>query len=292
MASNHGMPITVASDQEGSDPRIVTETEPLPIALFDGYGNPIESLDGAINMHAADVHHAVYNQFLHFDTATVTTLSVAATAGDYIINFTDASVFAVGDEIQLENGNLEPMFFNILAIAVNAVTLDTPINFDHPTGADVNKVYTNLAQAGLTTAASLAAPVTFTTHVPEGFIVHVTSMSIIMTDGSAMDFTKFGGMAALTNGCVLRAQSDGRMGHYTNWKSNFDMDSDAFPVRYQEKVGGGDYGLSAVYDITDATGAIVYLDGSLTDRFEILIRDDLTNLINFRIKLQGHYEGL
>jgi len=257
-----------------------------------GNGDPIFSVNGSKNMHDACVHHNVYNQFLHVDTTNITTLSVAASAGDYQLNLTDASIFSVGDELQIENGLLEPMFFTILVIATNLVTIDTPLNFDHAVGAEAKQVYTNMAEPGLTVGATLAAPVIFTSHIPTNAIVHITSMSVVMTDTSAMDFTTFGGIDALVNGCVLRAQSNGVQGHYTNWKSNFDMDSDAFPIRYQEKTGGGQFGLSAVYLIKEYTGSIVHLDGALGDKFELMARDSLEGLTNFKIKLQGHYEGI
>ena len=290
--SKNGILISVASDQDGATPRIVTETEPFPVGVFDADGNPVGSLGGALNVHDADPHHAVYNQFLHYDTTTTTTLSADVSAGENQLNFTSAAAFVVGDEIKIENGSLEPLFPTIRVIVANLVTIDTPITFDHQAGADITKVHTNMAEAGLTTAASLSAPVAFTSHVPSGTIVHLTNMSIIMTDSNAMDFTTFGGIAALANGCVLRAKSDGFIGGYTNWKRNFDMDSDAFPVRYLEKVGGGEHGLSATYQIKSNTGAVVYLDGTKGDNFQLLAQDPLEGNTNFRIKLQGHYEGI
>lgn len=290
--SKNGILISVADDQQGADPKIVTPDNPFPVSVFDGYGAPVGSLGGALNTHDADAHHAVYNQFLHYDTAIASTLSIAATAGDNQLNFIDASAFSVGDEMKLENGSLEPVFFEIKEIATNLVTVDTPITFDHPIGADVQKVHTNMATAGLTAGATLASPVIFTSHIPNSAIVHLTNMSVIMTDTSAMDFTSFGGMGALINGCVLRATSDGFTGSYTNWKRNLDMDSDAFPIRYQDKIGGGEFGLSAAYQIKSNTGSIIYLDGSKNDSFELLVQDSLEGLTNFKIKLQGHYEGI
>jgi len=271
---------------------LVDESNPLPTGSYDGYGNPIGSLGNALNVHDADPHHNAYNQFLHFDTAITTTLSVAAEAGDNQLNFTSTGSFLEGDEIKLENGSLEPVFFTIKDIVGTVVDVDTPITFDHPAGADITLIYTNMATPGLTAGATRADPVIFTSHVPASAIVHLTNMSVVMTNPSAMDFTKFGGAPELDNGCVLRAKSDGFTGSYTNWKRNLDMDSDAFPIRYQAKSGGGEFGLSASYQIKTNTGAIVYLDGSKIDNFELLAQDPLEgdNTV-FRIKLQGHYEG-
>ena len=260
--------------------------------LRDGTGNPINSLDGALDIHGADPHHIVYNQFLHYDTATTTTLAVATAVGAISIELTSAVGFAVADQLKIENGSQEPNFPRIRTLVGNVATLDRPLTFAHAIGTDVTKVYTNIAQAGLTTTASVASPVIFTSHVPVGTVVHVTGMSIVMTDTSAMDFTTFGGVAALANGCVPSAYSEGVFGVYTNWKTNLDISSDSFPISYQTKVGGGEYGLAAIYNIKDATDAIVYLNGTLGDRFQLIVQDDLTGLTAFRIKLQGHYEGI
>lgn len=262
-----------------------------PSWAFDGYGNPIGSLGGAINVHDAEPHRTVYNQFLHYDTTTVTTLSVASAVGATSLTLTSAVGFAVGDQIKIANGSQEPSFPRIRTLVGNVITLDRPLTFAHAIGTDVTRVYTNIAEPGLTTTASVAAPIIFTSHIPVGVVVHVTGMSVVMTDNSAMDFTTFGGIPALANGCVPSAYSDGVFGAYTNWKSNFDISSDSFPVEYQSKVGGGEFGLSASYNIKDSTETIVYLDGTLGDRFQLIVQDNLTALTTFRIKLQGHYEG-
>lgn len=271
---------------------VVTETGPAQVGLHDGFGNPIGSLDGAIDVHNADPHHVVYNQLLHYDTATTTTLAADALAGSSTIVLASAVGFAAGDELKIENGIQEPVFFLIVTLVGTTATLDTPLSIDHLTGTPVTKIYTNIAQPGVTSAASVATPVIYGSHVHTGTIVHITSMTVIITDNSAMDFTTFGGIAALANGCVLSASRVGVPGSYTNWKSNSDMDTDAFPVRYQTKVGGGLYGLSAIYNIKSSTEAIIYLAGSAGDSFQIRIQDDLTALTSFRIKLQGHYEGI
>ena len=182
----------------------------------------VGTLRGALNVHDDDSHREVFNQFLHFDTATATTLADPVSAGGNQINLTSAVGFAIGNEIKISNGKQEPLFFNVMALAGTLATLDTPITFDNEAGTDVTKIHTNLAEAGLTVGATLANPVIFTSHTVPGQIIHIVGMSVVMTDTSAMDFTTFGGVAALINGLVLRAKSDGFTGSFTNWKRNFD----------------------------------------------------------------------
>ena len=262
-----------------------------PGGIVGDGGGPYKTLDGAVNVHDADVHHQVFNQFLHFDTTTTTTLDGPVLKGGNQINLSDATGFAIGTEVKIENGVQEPVFFNIRTLVGTLATLDTPLTFDHPSGADVTKIHTNLAEPGLTVGATLANPVLFTSHIAPDTIVHLTNMSIVITDTVAMDFTTFGGAAALVNGLVFRAKSSGFIASFTNWKANLDMDSDAFPVRYQSKVGGGEFGLSAIYQIKDSTGAVIFLDGSLEDTFEALAQESLEANTKIQIKLQGHFEG-
>lgn len=265
----------------------------LKVLLADGYGNPLESFRGAINIHDSCVHRAAFNHFLHYDTATATTPAAPVAAGSSQITFTSVVGFAVGDDIKITNGSVEPTFFVIVALAGNVVTLDRPVTFAHDVTSTIRLIYTNLAQPGLTAAATPLSPVVFTSHIPVGTTVHITNLSVIMTDTAAMDFTSFGGITGgVVNGVVLLAQTDGLVINYTNWKQNLDLDSDAFPVRYQTKTGGGEYGLSATYNIKESTEAVVYLDGTKGDYFNIRIQDDLTSITNFKVKLQGHYEGI
>lgn len=247
---------------------------------------------GSLDVHDADPHRNVYNQYLHFDTATTTNPATAISAGANVIDFVSVAGFAVGNSIKIENGNVEPTFSQIVDITGNLVTLDIPTVWDHPTTATITLIVINLADATITAGASPTTPAIATSHIPIDQVVHVTNMSIVMTDDAAMDFTKFGGIPALTNGCVLRAQTDGLIANFTNWKTNGDLDSDAFPVRYQTKSGGGGYGLSAIYNIKESVEAIVYLNGAIGDRFEYLVQDPLGALSSLSIKLQGHYEGI
>lgn len=272
---------------------IVTELDQAQVALYDGYGNPISSLNGGLDVHDACIHHVPYNQFMHFATTTTTTLASAASIGDNVLSFSSVTGFAVGNEIEIENGSQEPLFPIIIDITGTDVTIDTPLTFAHDAGTDITLVYTNLAAVGLTTTATPADPVIFTSHIPINATVHVTNMNVIMIENSAMDFTTFVGRAALTNGLALRAQSDGVLASFTNWKKNGDLDADGFSVKFQSKVGGGSYGLAASYEIKRKTESIVYLNGSKGDQFEIIVQEpieDANRLI--KVKLQGHYEGL
>ena len=64
---------------------------------------------------------------------------------------------------------------------------------------------------------------------------------IIESAANNMDFTEFGSIAALTNGCVLR-KKDGVIQNVFNWKTNGEFINHSFDHSFQAKTGGGGSG--------------------------------------------------
>ena len=68
--SKHGTLITVAGDQEGANPQIVTPDRPFPVQLYDALGNPVD-IDGLGHMSVvAHAHeeggHALFEKDISF----------------------------------------------------------------------------------------------------------------------------------------------------------------------------------------------------------------------------------
>ena len=257
--------------------------------LHDGTGNAIGSLDGAINVHDADTHIHLINQHFHdYDTPTENP-SVAIVAGDTVILVADTTGFVVGDHILIEDagGDVREHHFDITAVVVNtSITVDRPIDIAYTTSATLQEVIINMASV----VGTLAAPIVYMIAPPSDEIWHIERVLISITDQTDMDDALFGGITALTNGVALI--EDKTANHtITNWKANYMMKEDMFDVHYSLKAPAGFYGLSGRFTFEKA-GAIVKLDGSAGDTLEIYIQDDLTGLDTFRMKAQGHIEGL
>lgn len=136
---------------------------------------------------------------------------------------------------------------------------------------------------------SLSSPIIYEIKPPDDEIWHITRTLISITDQTVMDDSKFGGIAALANGVVLR-ENKTINDTITIWKSNQTMIEDMFNVVYSDKAPAGYYGLRGEYYFGDIAVALK-LDGSIGDKLEILIQDDLRNLDTFKIKAQAHKEG-
>ncbi len=254
-------------------------------SVLTGGVEPITSYNGAISVHNAWVTKKIINETFHQHSGTTTTPSGAITAGDTSINFTSVSGFSVGDQVKLkESATQEIGMMTITAIATLVVSLDRPIGNDYTTAASIEKVTTNMAVAG-----TLASPQIFEIDPPSATVWQVTKIMFAITDNIAPDDGKFGGMTALTNGVALRATTAaGKTVVFANWKTNGDMKLDMFDVPYTDKAPAGNHGLNGEWTFTDAE-VIAELDGAASpvQKLEVLIQDDLTDILTFRMRAQG-----
>lgn len=265
--------------------------------LHDGFGNPIGSLKGAIDIHDADVHDVPVNELFHRHTGVSTALAATTIAGvTTSIQVDDGALFNNGDIFQIEETvdgitTIEVTFPTIITGGTtNTFTLDRPLDNAFGIGASVEVVTTNMAVNG-----SLVAPVIFQL-IPDSLQEwHVVRFLLGMIHAAAADDSRFGDIAGgLQNGCVLRG-FDGASGRYrtfTNWKTNSDIKMDMFDLTYTDKAGGGNFGSNGRGSIRDGTGAAPKLDGATGGLLELIVQDDLTTLIDFKLKGQGHIEGL
>lgn len=261
------------------------------VNIQDGYGNPISSLNGALDVHDADVHTIPFNEYFHRHTGISTTLSVASLANATSITVTSSTGMVVGDMLQISNGTIELTFPRITIITGNVLTLDRPLNNAYAIGTIVDVVSINMRSV----AGTLTAPISYRLTPNSNQTVHLVRYIFSMTHSTAGDLGLFGNITALTNGVTVR-RYDGASGTYktfTHWNSNADIKDDMYDLEFDTRSGGGGaYGTSGRGSIKDGTGAVPKLDGSVGDYMEILIQDDITGLVRFQIKGQGHIEGL
>lgn len=258
------------------------------VRLTDGYGNPINSYNGAINIHDPHGHTVIINERFHQHTATTTTLAADATSGSTQITLTSATGFAVGDYLHIQDGVVETIHPQITTLVGTLATLDHPLDYSFLIGDTVTKTLQSMDVLG-----TLSSPQSFKVHPPSDQVWQIMRILIEMSHGGAGDNGLFGDLTKLTNGCVIRRYdgATGQFNTFTVWKSNGDLVTDMFDVVYAARSGGGGShgtnGRGSFYN----TGAVVKLDGTVGDYLELLIQDDLTELDSFRIKAQGHTEG-
>jgi len=275
---------------------IVTELDPVHVALHDGENNPISSYEQPatgkfiLNTHDADAHNRAFNRNLHQHLDIDTTFAADSAVDDYIINVTDTTGFLIGHALHMHGAAAETTHPIIIAITPGTpgvLTLDRRLDKAHTAGDMLEAVSLNLADTG-----TLADPTIYWAGPEAGEIWHLTTLTLAMGHDAAGDLGKFGDLDALTNGCILRTKVNGNYGTLTDWKSNGDIDVDTGNVKFPDRSGGGGtYGTSTDGPFKARTGAVMRLVGDDGDRFMIYIQDTLTDINFWNMKVQGHFEG-
>lgn len=263
-----------------------------PTWAMDGYGSPIGSLRGALNIHNADVHQTPINHYFYQNLGAYT-LSLPINAQDSSMTLTSVTGIVAGSRLHLtDSSNLNHDHDLLLVISVvgNVVSVNRPIDKAYAVATtSVTRVNIDINTSG-----TVAAPQVYTLLPSPGEVWHLTSMDFSMTDATAMDDSTFGGLVQLTNGVVVR-QHDVMNNSYetfSHWRYNSAFNVDGFITNYASKAPSGVYGYSGSLDFNQRYESIVRLANTATEvvQMEVLVQDNLTGLSTFRMKVHGHIE--
>jgi hypothetical protein len=200
-------------------------------------------------------------------------------------NATAGHSIAVGEIIELAD-SVTFMQAKVLGVIVDAIEIDTPINHVYLDGASGTRSTGDMRVDGSVT------PQVFTILPLAGQAGDLTRVILRIESGSAMDYTKFGSLAALTNGCVLRVKrSNGDFRNQVNFKTNGDFIEKAYDNIPQAKSGGGGFGLVSrlTYAGQSKHGVTIRIDGDLGEEWQLVIQDDLSaGLTLLQMSAAGH----
>lgn len=144
----------------------------------------------------------------------------------------------------------------------------------------------NMAVDGSTT------PVTFRCKPASGVIYRVARIIISVRDTGAFDSGGWGnlGSTPLTNGMLAQVIWNGTTNVLTNEpvQSHIDLAALSYDVSHHNW-GSGDEFVVFRFTFTKA-GQYIRLDGDTNDELQFLVRDDLTDLVQQRISVQGYVE--
>lgn len=238
--------------------------------------------NGALAVNIQDQTSDAVDLYLFQELGTFT-LSANTTVGNKIISVNGGHNIQVEELLHFSEGNNFSQF-TVLAVNVNNITLDSPIDKVYTTATTYHNGTKNLAVDGSIT------PAIFNLSPPTNLQWDITRINIVITDNLDMDFQKFGGDSTLINGCVFRSKLNNVFKNYFNVKSNGDILNQGGIHNFQSKSGLGSYGFNCLIDFAgqNKRGIVIRLDGSTNDEIQCIIQDDLTDLISFSLVIQGH----
>jgi hypothetical protein len=217
--------------------------------------------------------------------AETTTTAILA-KDDYVVNVTSAASFVIGQYLTIYNVADNRVFFaNILAINTLAITLDTPLDYEFPSGSLVSVGITNMNVDGSVT------PQIFGIRNPTGvdipLVVDITRIMFKCLTTTAVDLSQFGNIAGgLARGVVVR-RVDGNYENILNAKTNAEIKTIAFDFDVEVTSGSQQDGFTSrlTFAGQNKFGAVVRL--AADEDLQIVIQDDLTSLIVFEMVAEG-----
>lgn len=174
----------------------------------------------------------------------------------------------------------------VLGVIADAIEIDTPINHVYLSGSTGTRSSDDMRVDGSVT------PVVFSVLPLVGQSGDMTRLIISIESGTAMDYTKFGSLSALTNGVVIRVKrAGGDFKNQINFKTNGEFIEKAYDNIFQSKSGGGGFGFVSrlTYAGQSKHGVVVRVDGDIGEEWQVVIQDDLsTGLTKLRVFAAGH----
>ena len=223
---------------------------------------------------------------------TTTSLAIDATVDSRFVTLTAGHGAVVGNIMELAQ-TATGVFFQatIIGIVTNVIELDQPVNFPY-LATDIAVISTDDMIVDGSTTPQVFSILPLPTQ--SGDMVRV--IWEIQNVGNDMDFSTFGGAAALPTGCVLRIKNgDGTFRNLMGFMTNGDIINQCFDHTFLlPQQGNATRGFTArlTWGGQSKHGMVIRLDGSLGEELQVLIQDDLTagataNSI-FTMRAQGH----
>jgi hypothetical protein len=247
------------------------------------FGNPYsyQSTPVSVNQTARDLVIAPFTKFLGAfkinGNTTLDATSFEAVTGHGIIA---GELVAIGQE-----GNI--YLATVLSVDGDTINCDTSINFVYTNGdATAWRNNFHLNQDG-----SLGTPVIYSLRAPGDHVWHINRMMFEMICDTAPDDSKFGDLATLTNGIVIRIRRNGNERfNIANIKRNGGFKLAAFDANYTDKAGAGKHGVAArlTFAGDEKMGSPIELNGNTSDELQIIIQDALSGLFDFRVLGEGN----
>lgn len=215
----------------------------------------------------------------------VTTTAALTTLGGITFTATTGHGIVTGDVIEV-NDTTTFIQAVVTGVATDVITVDSPINHAYASGSQLIISNKNMNVLG-----TQASPRVFTVAPEAGQKGDFTRVIKTLRDNVAMDFTTFGGIASLGNGCLIRLKIvGGDFFNLFNWKNNGEFVLRAFDHSFETKVGGGEHSFTgrSTWGGQEKRGVALRVSGDRLEEIQVLVQDDLTSLTNFEMVAQGH----
>lgn len=281
-SNNTDCEITVAGKKE----RAVLSISPIGAP---GKGIPLETLSQDPTTPPIEYFLTrVLNDVVITSSQAARTNTVTLEAGHLVV---------VGDLIEIYNedavtipGMVLKRFaqLRVVSVATNVIRFGQFIGFaTSPSTIQFSK----RTSFNMNVLGTLDTPVRFRMGPPNGFKWDLTRIIIGMILAGQPDDSDFGDGDQLTNGIFFGFEGDLAEDYLVNILANSGFRGTAYDVNYiVRSQPAGSWGLSVRKSFSgpDKYGVVIRLEGENNDEFVMYVQDDLTDFIEFGMKVMGH----
>lgn len=258
----------------------------------------LSSTFGLLDVVLNDQHTQPLDLYFVQAIGDTVTLNNNVAIDDTVVSLSSVVNYSVGTYVGIFSQSVsdERFYFGeVLSILGNNITLDTPLDFNF-SSADMSVPLTrdlNVDGSASCETFIIAAPPSLDnifadSPMDSNISVDVIRFIVSMTMGSAGDDSRFGDIAnGLTNGIVLR-RTDGVQNNIFNVKTNGELLNLAFDGDYTDKSGGSNFGFRSRYTFGGQEKHGVSIRLLSDDSLDLIICDDLSSLVGFRVVASGH----
>ena len=255
------------------------------VAYGDSFSDITSGFDSGMDVNLQDQTTPLIVAYFSQE-AVSNTISVQAVLDAYTITVTSGTGFAIGQYLSIFSVPDNRFYLgNILGVATNVLTLDTPLDFDYPVGSFVTGGSKNMNVNGSVTTQIFGVR---NTEERIGSAFDITRVIFYCETASTIDLSKFGDIAGgLTRGIVLR-KVDGIQRNILNAKTNGELKTLMFDFDIQVALGSAQDGFTGRLTFAGQAkmGAAIRLEPG--DDLQMLIQDNLTTLQLFGCVCEGH----
>jgi hypothetical protein len=246
-------------------------------------------LNSGIDVALQDQHTDIIGLYLGELIDTTTVLSNTEVDDTTIDIETTGAVPVVGNYLCLQELSkiTQVEIISVTPITGNQYTLEisVPLDYAYTTDGGCSILNINMNANGSVTSKEFAVGPLM------NYRWDLTQMMVSMILSTAGDDGLFGNISKLSKGIYFRKENHGDNQNIFNIQDNSDFAIEGYDVDYTTRSGGqGSYGMRSRIPFAGQhnRGVVVRLDGSKNEKFLAVVRDDLTGIASFRVKVLGH----
>lgn len=250
-----------------------------------GYWDKIIEEGDIVKVRQQDQTTPLYQIYLMSNDKDDIKLSVNIAPETIDIPVTAGHGFTTDDHMLIIEGD-NYIQSKVKNVSGDTITISTPVVYGFTTGATIIRGRINL---GIDPSGDPDGTRNFNCYSELlGTPIDVETVKIIIVHTGDGDDSKFGDIAALTNG--LRFKKENAVSYNLgSYRDNATFEEFGADIIYSDKAGGGLYSTKITFHLKEVFGNPIRLDPDENDSLLAMVQDDLSGLTRLRVSVMAQF---